>query len=374
MTPRLLSLLSSIPPPRFVAMDELEIPSNGRTAVSLPYSTPLQLQVLKSYCNLPAGRTAQVTKMAIYSMTMSPVMDVTLRTESGSELRAALKIYDRRLGRDLRECLGKHVPHTPTVEAAFQSFVKAKKMAPFLRELARKSKEDFTPPEPWHFLDDGGPDCHAEFEAALWAKCEEYFKAETEAYDRLSHLQGESIPRMLAHVRVMIPVPNLPADLGKYFELKGVLLERISGYNLGDLPISPMAPSDQKKWPGIIQSSVNLAHTLDASGVLMGDCAPRNVIIDKRTHKPFFIDFAQTDLKEALLQARHDPRDRNFNPEYEYWKAVATRNNPGAIGSEMKCKLKKAKNMELEGIVYPNYESILRDTQRPMKGKGGQGR
>ncbi|KAK3296393.1 uncharacterized protein B0H64DRAFT_432949 [Chaetomium fimeti] len=350
-------------------MDDLEIPSNGRNAVPPPYGTPMQLHVLKSFCNLPAGRPVQATMITVYTITMSPVMDVTVRTASGSEIRAALKVYDRRLGRDLRECLGKHVAHTPEVETAFQYFVKAKKMAPFLRELARRSKEDFTPPEPWHFLDDAGPDCQAEFEAALWAKCDGYFKTETEAYDRLCHLQGEYIPRMLAHVRVIVPVPNVPADLGKYFELKGVLLERISGYNLGDLPISPLAPSDPKKWPSIIQSSVNLAHKLDASGVLMGDCAPRNVIVDKRTHMPFFIDFAQAEFKEILLQAWHDPKDKGWNPEYEYWKTVATRNNPGAIGTEMKGKLKKIKNMELKGIVYPNYESILKEIQQPKKGQ-----
>lgn len=342
-------------------------PGSKARPTPAPYSTPLQLHVLKSFCNLPTGRPAQVTKLAIHSITMSPVMDVTVRTETGAELRAVLKVYDRRLGKDLRECLGKHVPHTPAVEAAFQSFVKAKKMAPFLRELARKSKEDLTPPQPWHFLDDGGPNCQAEFEAALWAKCEEYFNAETEAYDRLSHLQGECIPRMLAHVRVMVPVPNLPSDMSKYFELKGVLLESIFGYNLGDLAISPLAPADPKKWLPIVQSSVNLAHTLDATGVLMGDCAPRNVIVDRSTHKPFFIDFAQAEFKDALLRAWHDPKDKTFNPEYEYWKAVATRNNPGAIGSEMKCKVKKAKNIELQGIVYPDYESILKDILRPKK-------
>ncbi|KAH6627489.1 hypothetical protein F5144DRAFT_575990 [Chaetomium tenue] len=357
-------------------MDDLEIPGGtaprpGSTARPNPgpYSTPLQLHVLKSFCSLPTNRPATVTKLAVYSVTMSPVMDVTVRTETGAELRAVLKVYDRRLGKDLRQCLGKHVPHTATVEAAFQSFVKAKKMTPFLRELARRSQQDPNPPQPWHFLDDAGPDCQAEYEAALWAKCEEYFNAETEAYDRLKHLQGESIPQMLAHVRVMVPVPNLPSEMAKYFELKGVLVERISGYNLADLPISPLAPSDPKKWPTIVQSAVNLAHTLDATGVLMGDCAPRNVIVDKRTQKPFFIDFAQADFKDALLREWHDPRDKNFHPEYEYWKAVATRNNPGAIGSEMKCKLKRAKNMELQGIVYPDYESILAEILRPKKAK-----
>ncbi|EAQ88816.1 hypothetical protein CHGG_05435 [Chaetomium globosum CBS 148.51] len=253
---------------------------------------------------------------------MSPVMDVMVRTETGAELRAVLKVYDCRLGRDLRECLGKHVPHTAAVEAAFQSFVKAKKITPFLRELAR------------------------------------------------SHLQGESIPRMLAHVRVIVPVPKLPSEMSKYFELKGVLVERISGYSLADLGTSPLAPSDPKKWPAIVQSAVNLAHTLDATGVLMGDCAPRNVIVDKRTHKPFFIDFAQADFKDVLLREWHDPRDKNFHPEYEYWKAVAAGNNPGAIGAEMKSKLKRAKNMELQGIVYPDYESILAEILRSKKAKG----
>jgi hypothetical protein len=52
-------------------------------------------------------------------MTMSPVMEIAIETQSGSELRAVLKLYDRRFGRYHREIRGQHTRHTAADEAAF---------------------------------------------------------------------------------------------------------------------------------------------------------------------------------------------------------------------------------------------------------------
>jgi hypothetical protein len=51
---------------------------------------------------------------------------------------------------------------------------------------------------------------NVEFEAAVWKKCEDSFNRETEAYERPHDLQGKSIPRIYAHVRLVLPFPDGP--------------------------------------------------------------------------------------------------------------------------------------------------------------------
>lgn len=180
-------------------------------------------------------------------------------------------------------------------------------MNPFLRELEEEKKTALISPKAWH-LHDGTPEGNAKYEAALWQECDEYFNCETEAYARLRDLQGRSIPRMYAHVRLVLRNSDVSPDLlrsqmAHYFEIKGVLLELIPGYNLWDLPTSPLAPSDPKKWSGIVQSAVDAAHDINRRGVLMNDCGPRNAIIDKHSQTPFIIDLAQCCCKDKMIEA-----------------------------------------------------------------------
>lgn len=48
---------------------------------------------------------------------------ISLLTLSGSDLRAALKLYDRRFERELRDVCGKHAPLASEDKPIFQAFV-----------------------------------------------------------------------------------------------------------------------------------------------------------------------------------------------------------------------------------------------------------
>ena len=71
----------------------------------------------------------------------------------------------------------------------------------------------------------------------LRRECKEHFRCEVEAYMRLSDLQGTTIPRMLAHIRLVTEGNksnnSMPADLHpeavSYSEVWGILLEGIDG-------------------------------------------------------------------------------------------------------------------------------------------------
>jgi hypothetical protein len=165
---------------------------------------------------------------------MSPVIAVAIQTPNGSTIHAALKLYDRRFGEYLREVSGKHMPHTSLQEIAFRAFIRHGLLTPFLGELEEEKKTELIPSRPEDFFDKTTVEGRAKFEAALREACEEHFQCETQAYEQLRDLQGKSVPRMLAHVRLAageagISVPADLQEMADYFEVKGVLLELIDG-------------------------------------------------------------------------------------------------------------------------------------------------
>lgn len=96
-------------------------------------------------------------------------------------------------------------------------------------------------PSPGHCWQSLFDDHVARFEAALWQKSQEHFACETDTDRRLSELQGKMIANMYAHVRLIPEHDESVADQSRiepYLNIKGILLERIPGYDLWDLPIS----------------------------------------------------------------------------------------------------------------------------------------
>lgn len=362
------------------------------TVTPLPWekAKSFKLQVLRSCCDWPFSGGSQpdsVLTVGIYSVTMSPVLNVVLFgfDDSGRRFhfQAVLKLYDRRFGERLRRYRGEHVPHTAERELAFQSFVRRGMMARFLRQGAEdpevgdeqrqgaKTPEDLVsaqlPLSPRN--KDSKP--NAEFEAAVWEECEKNFNCETQAYERLKDLQGKSMPRMYAHVRLLLPIPNVPQDLldspdtARYFEVKGVILERVPGYPLYDLPTSHLAPSNMELWAGIVQAAVEAVHEIDSRGVLNNNCSPYNIVVNCNSHTPFIIDFASCWFKEQMIQQwkENGRMDDDDDPDIEYWEEVVTANNEGAIGEVMTARLRQMKGLELN-IRYPNSEKILEDMKR----------
>ncbi|KAK4032092.1 hypothetical protein C8A01DRAFT_41469 [Parachaetomium inaequale] len=156
--------------------------------------------------------------VGIYSVTMSPVLNVVLfgTAESGApfHFQAVLKLYDRRFGTSLQRHRYQHVPHTAEREADFQAFVRQGRMDYFLKKQEEEEEEEDEEeeeegeeqdednvkpqspldPQPQHFpKEPPNPEPTAKFEAALWKECQDNFTGETEAYNRLQDLQGKSI-------------------------------------------------------------------------------------------------------------------------------------------------------------------------------------
>ena len=190
-----------------------------------------------------------------------------------------LKLYDRRFGSSLRHDVleNKPAPHTQASEAAFQAFIGAGTMPTFLDDLKKRNETQDIAVAAWQFLDEPHrtDEGRAKYEATLWQDCIEHFECEAKAYDRLADLQGKLILRMLAHVRLPVPTtnpPTVPQEAACYFDVRGILLERIDGYCLEDLTLGPL-PSNLRKWHQIIQSAADAAHEIENRGVIMDDCA-----------------------------------------------------------------------------------------------------
>jgi hypothetical protein len=306
---------------------------------------------------------------------MSTVREIVVPTQSGSELRAVLKIYDRRFGLDLRQVNGHPDPHRAVHEHAFQSFVKDGKMTGFLRDHEQKTRDQGSAVWASSYLDKTQYG-RARYEAALWQECANHFECETEAYSRLSQLQGSLIPYMYAHVRITGANETQPSSpsTARYFEIRGVLLQAIGGYKLWDIATAPGAPANPAAWPAIIQSAANAAHEINKRGVFMEDCAPRNVVVDSRTQRPFIIDLAQCEFRDRLAEVWQaiddDDDDEDSDPDVRYWQLMRQSNNPGKIGAPMVRRLQLQKGMKLQGLTYPDYDGIIRDLRR-RKGLNG---
>jgi hypothetical protein len=210
-------------------------------------------------------------------------------------------------------------------------------MPGFLQEREREIEEE-GPVWASDYLD-GTQEGRARYEAALWQECADLFECETEAYSRLSDLQGKLIPHMYAHVRITNAGETQPPSpsTAHYFEIRGVLLQYIDGYKLWDIATAPQAPADRAKWQGIIQRACNAAYEINRRGIFMEDCAPRNVVVDARTQRPFIIDLAQCEFKDRLAKIWREKEwiDDDWDAEIDYWQLMQSRNNPGSIGAPM---------------------------------------
>lgn len=376
-----------------VKTDQAHRSDDGRSYTKLSQSyqagQTLSLEVTRTFTEqslAPGPFTLTCTVLGIYDVTMSPVLDIVFKDRAGTDIRAVLKLYDYRFGKDLRrDDDGKHSPHFAQAEAEYWDYVRKGKAERFLEDLAeenRKAEAQGQLEEPLHRHLDGSPEGRARYEIVLHEQCAEYFRCEAKAYDTLLDLQGKSIPRKFAHVRA--PRTDLPPDLAQgkfaqFFEVPGILMERISGYRLWDMPESPLAPREPERWRGIVQAAVDVAADINTRGVIMYDCRPRNVIVDKRTHNPFLIDFAQCSFRDDPGYSKIYDADDNesedggdedeeddseeggslfeddwesLDPEARYQRDALERDNPGAIGTVMAAKLLRGHGVRMD-LRYP---------------------
>ena len=87
------------------AKNKLQIPFAYELVTQVQYRSfaLLAREILGAWGDLQFSPLVAAAIRRVISITMSTVMDVTISASSGSDIRAILKLYDHRLGRDLGE-------------------------------------------------------------------------------------------------------------------------------------------------------------------------------------------------------------------------------------------------------------------------------
>ncbi|KAL7960281.1 hypothetical protein V8C34DRAFT_312814 [Trichoderma compactum] len=318
----------------------------------LPFTLhTLHISYIRFYVVVSIVTAASITR--ILDITMSSVMCVTITLNSGQDIHAVLKLYDRRFG-----------------QALFESFVRRNAISPFLTQLAQDQERELVPIQPHHHLDGDNFEGSEKYEATLWKDCDDMFHCETKAYELLKDLQGTEAPRLLAAVRLVDTGSSIPSDLidgpdAKYWDVDGILLQFIPGVHLINLDNSSI---DVRKWPILVQRSVDLVYDINANDVVMMDCSPRNVIVNQQSQQPFVIDFAQCWFKHEIEmwesgneeEDEEDGKDEEkedevteIDLEAECWYRVASTRNLGAIRCVMSMRLWREKGVKIK-VQYPD--------------------
>ncbi|KAL7791165.1 hypothetical protein V8C43DRAFT_306188 [Trichoderma afarasin] len=327
--------------------------------IPIPYvaGASLSLEITQNYQDLPLPRVTTASITRVLDITMSSVMCVTITLDSGQDVQAVLKLYDRRFGVDLRDYRMVHLPLTTKREALFESFVRRNAIGPFLTQLAKDQEGRLLPIKPHHHLDEENVEGNEKYEAALWKDCDDMFHCETKAYELLKDLQGAGVPRLLATVRLADTSSIIPSDLidgpdAKYWDVNGILLQYIPGINLINLDSSSI---DVKEWPILVQRSVDLVHKINEYGVVMMDCSTRNVIVDQESHQPFVIDFAQCWFKDEMKMwepsnEQDDEDDEDDEEEESEEKVAKNEEDEGKETEERENERKRNEEKESEEI------------------------
>lgn len=252
--------------------------------------------------------------------TLSCVMEVEIEKGSYAGQRFALKLYDHRYSKKLRadyamESFG------PTQEKAYLDFVKNGDASEFLALLRGDDRFEEPEGEPWTDLQNG-------IYLVFW--CVQMYRSECAAYDRLKDLQGKEIPQLFAKVRLPA-APPFAADLqGEFYEIKGILLEFIDGFTLGELPFN--AP--QYHWQEICDEALRIVELCNDRNILNRDVRPGNVMVaplrsGDNAYRVVMLDFALSRLRS--------PEDSDLKWGRNKWSV----DEEGSIGEVMQLELKE---------------------------------
>ena len=280
---------------------------------STPYKEgkTLTLNVME---DVPSGKhtiTLEILR-SIQPSTLSCVMEVEVQAGSTKHAKhSILKLYDWRYATQLRQDYGVG-QWSSYREDTYGTFVEEGGAAKFISALEHDSIDD----QIWDTARD---------ETFLFDYFRNLHGCEVEAYSRLKDLQGKSVPRFLANVRLnILPTQN------DFFEVRGILLELITGYSLDDL----MKYAHPSSWQRICDETIRTINLVSDHGILNEDVKPRNVLIrtydNPSEHEVVIVDFAQC-------------RFREMGQSEAAWKHEKWRQDEeGAIGYVMERKLKGA--------------------------------
>ena len=225
-------------------------PHSNEQEKCFPLGSTLSLR-LKHGC---ANWKSEVTIIKlIQPVTISPVMEVMLQTESGLETKAILKLYDRRFVTGLRREVEVE-PWTPATEENYKQYI--------LQSRADELFEILNEPLDNEESSDSDSDDEEERDANLkmhqkegfmhYYSCKLY-SSEVRAYESLRDLQEQMIPKFLASVCLPSPDTDIPEQFRKYFDIRGILIEYIERFSLSNLETKASKLSQVAiSWPGRI--------------------------------------------------------------------------------------------------------------------------
>ncbi|CAH0057898.1 unnamed protein product [Clonostachys solani] len=230
---------------------------------------------------------------------------------------AFLKMFDRRFAHQHRQDNGVDT-WSEDVENEVLASLRSGKTESFLDKL-------HTIP---HFQEDTEEDWDtAENEAYLADELRKWFNSETAIYSRLQQHQGKIIPRLLASITLGVPPPDsaLNTQQQELYQLKGILLQYLSGFSLSSM----IQNTPRSSWQGIVDQAIQIVHVLGDNDILNTDVRPDNfVVVPKdQAYRVFMIDFGQCRLR------RKDESDA------EWGRAKWTQDEEGAVGAVMRTRL-----------------------------------
>jgi hypothetical protein len=360
--------------------------TDGDDNTASPYIVGRVLE-LKAF----GGRDLSVTISRIYSLTMSPVMAVQFDNGDGPQ-EAVLKLYDRRFGNYRIPCGSRDdvpKPYKSQAEAAWQRYIREGLADKYFEEGDQEDNEITDDDSDHSELSDDDPDdseesddesiderpaweIEGEEEATYLFNMQRDYANEVDAYEELKDLQGKYIPKFLSSV--VFDMPAAPSDLPrKYFQVTGLLIEKLDGFSLTNL-VDELPEASPLLWQEIIQQGVDSAAAVNSAGILNNDCCPRNAVVvssGEDIPRVYMIDFARTSFRECYRQKCHWKESGMTYDVYtcDCWKCEFTcMDNPGAIGQIMEDKVYSTKRQKLD-IKYPQSAlEVLRNGETVVKG------
>lgn len=330
------------------------------------YAPGMELKLVIDEAKETLHRSLKVTITRAISTTMATVLEVTYTDDSSTTTKKAVfKLFDRRFGSSLRKARSlseshdrQYLPATSEAEEAFRSYVQSGQASKLWDEIdADQQQMETFPllPEQYYEPKEEGL---ARYEGALQHLCLFFFRSEIAVYNKLAHMQGDCIPRMLAHVHL----PSTPLsdkedkvedkhEDSPFLRVNGVLLEYVSGMSLSELEDCPRLPG-RSQWSRILQEVANTAESINLAGVVMRDCRPGNVLLRPNTWQPVFLDFAQAFVGDF------------DDEEAEFGLSISQFNNPMALLWSLVCSIKEKSRVVID-LTYPDYDHLVEDYSEP---------
>ena len=274
------------------------------------------------------GTELNATIAKIYEpSTASVIMEVVILTAQNTVFRAVLKLFDRRFCPQLRKDLFLQ-PYSSTLQAAYLEFIRTSDASRYLARLHNSDSDRSSDEVPM-------ADCLAENEVYLQHYCLGLYENELSTYKRLQDLQGSEIPQLFTSVNFL---PCTPEDIPpEFMEVKGILIEFISGFSLAEL--SDNAP--REFWQTVCDQAVQIVHRISDHDILNEDTDIKNFMVTpsginaENAYRVVMLDFADCRFRHDYESDDECAYEKRSSPDEE------------AIGAVMQDKLKKAAGFHL---------------------------